>query len=263
MLSICAMLSIGNEDFGKITPFALSIASFGAGVGSMMVPYITMYLMDEYNVQGTFLIIGAAALNIIPAVLLCTPKEKENKKTKALHSESAKNICCMLKLQDMRDRISQILKHKLFLFFVISITLTISSLQSLFIFFIDIFRFLGMSSSETRFLFLIYAILSSVGRILPGLTKFIPHVSILIFPAIIAGMGCISVALLPLATTYIQCVTIVSFYGVACGSAFANFYIVTQKLLGSDKYTVGVGVLMSVNGIGIMTGGPISGRFNV
>ncbi|ESO98953.1 hypothetical protein LOTGIDRAFT_231274 [Lottia gigantea] len=64
-----------SKYFKKRRGLGTSLASSGISVGSVAFPILMRYLLDEYGLQGTLLIVGAIQLNIVTMACLMRPLE--------------------------------------------------------------------------------------------------------------------------------------------------------------------------------------------
>jgi MFS family permease len=74
-----------NFYFKRRRALAMGVVLFGAGVGSVLFPYLYKFLIDLYGLQGAIIIISAVTLNIcVCAALIRQPREL--KKSESLES---------------------------------------------------------------------------------------------------------------------------------------------------------------------------------
>ncbi|KAL4231963.1 hypothetical protein ACF0H5_009540 [Mactra antiquata] len=80
-LYICSVTALCQNFQGKRRLFMLAVQSTGVGVGGMVHPYLLSYLSQVYGFRGALLILGALCANIIPACLLWSGSNFDQKKT--------------------------------------------------------------------------------------------------------------------------------------------------------------------------------------
>jgi hypothetical protein len=68
---------------------ANGILNLGGSTGGLAWPPAVTYLLDEYGLQGTLLIVGAACLHFIPVGLLMRPIDLDAQETNSHTSEIA------------------------------------------------------------------------------------------------------------------------------------------------------------------------------
>ncbi|XP_021354111.1 monocarboxylate transporter 6-like isoform X1 [Mizuhopecten yessoensis] len=258
---ISAFTTVGEYFEGKSKLMALSFLSFGSGCGSIVIPYLLHFLIEEFGWRGCLLIFGGLFANMICFFAVCKPlsigiSQNTSKKSKDFDPESTSNE------DGFTKSIRSLVTSKVYLTYTVAMCFTLPVINSLMVFIIDFLTTNGFESDTRIQLYLYLQLGNALCRFVPGLCKkYIPHTSVLIIPACFTVLGSTAIALLPHADTYIHYIILLVCLGMALGVGVTTVPMTTMKLVGLQKYSAGLGVLMTLMGISNCIAGPIAGLF--
>lgn len=235
---------------GKAIMMALSFVSFGAGVGAMCIPSLLQFCIENFGWRGSMLIIGGLALNL-PVCGMTYADVKSRKSSTPSTQKSFINIAECLKA---------LMTNWLFVWFIIAMAMTNSVLNIVSIFLIDYLESRGMTREEAVNVYFVMNITTAVFRLVPGILKQIPGISVTVFPVIFASIGCVALALLPLFKTRLTLTFVVCVYGCSLGGMVTVNSIVVLKLINREHYSTAIGVNGALSGLSSIVAGPIAGE---
>lgn len=259
---------------------ATSLVSVCAGVSRMCIPLLSNYLIELYNFRGAFLIMGAISLHGIPAALISnqggieTPKAKNNKSSKysdksTLNEQTSSSVrqCsgCIdnykkTDFKDLKNGMKILIKNKVFVIYGIGMVISIVSINTFYAFVIDFYRSLGMDRSKAVLMLFILNLCSIFARFTPGLIKCIPHMSVISVSIMATATGCITLLLFPHVDTEEYILILSCVMGIAIGGIFSSTYATVNKILDCSNSAIGLGLVLSVCSIGVISSIPISGN---
>lgn len=265
------------------------------GVGGSVLPILCETLINKYAWRGALLVIAGATMHLfVVAMLLTKPKDPQridfnktpsickNCSTEVELSTLSSNTTNEQKrvsfassevrqLYDAENDFEEksasrilviVLKDKVFVLFIFAVGLSIASFNSVLIFFIDYIQSKGLSRQDAVSIITYMNIFNTVFRIVPGLAKQLPHVSILAIPAIATGAGCIALVLFPLAgSSFTENLAVTMVFGTGLGGIISVLTVAIIKLVGDKHYAVALGVSMTVTGVLNTTYGPVAGKY--
>ncbi|XP_071141305.1 monocarboxylate transporter 9-like [Mytilus edulis] len=158
------------------------------------------------------------------------------------------------------DILTGLLKNKLFISYIFAQAMCLAAYNSIMIFYIDFFKFKGLTRTDAVSIYFYMNVMSTVFRFVTGLLKQIPHVSVIAIPVFCALLGASSMGLFPLVgSSYIANLLVAFMYGCGRGGMFAVLGISIVKLAGPENYSVALGISMTFSGILNAVAGPVSG----
>ncbi|CAC5414364.1 SLC16A14 [Mytilus coruscus] len=291
---IGASTMVGKNFEGKQKMMALAIIAVGSGVGASIFPVLLQNLIYEFGWRGTTLITSGITFHIVICgcifserqesrdklssneKVLYTNFEQEISKTDSIfHIELFNSTESMNKTLSQNDTaqsnidtsissmavFKEILLNKAYTAYVLTFAMSLASMNTTIIFFIDYFQTKGMTRSEAVNIYLYMNITSSLFRLLPGILKQIPHVSVLAIPAMSTSIGSISMAMFFFTGSSLTLNIITSCgFGIATGGMIAVMSVAIVKLVGQENYSTGLGISMTSVGIINSGAGPLSGE---
>lgn len=235
---------------GKAIIMALSFVSFGAGVGAMCIPYLLQFCIDNFEWRGSMLIIGGLALNLPLCGMTYADVKLHKSGTPSTHKSRISIAECLKAL----------MTNGLFVWFIIAMAMALSVLNIVSIFLIDYLESRGMTREEAVNVYFFMNITTSVIRLVPGILKQIPGISVTVFPVMFASTGCVALALLPLMETPLTLTFVACVYGCSLGGVVTVNTIVVLKLINRDHYSTAIGINGALSGLSTIAAGPIAGE---
>ena len=176
----------------------LSVVSSAIGVGAMLYPYILTWMVDEFGLKGTFLLLGGITMNGIPMALLWRNlnKSKEDHRMTQTAQQAYKRF-----IKSLLNRIWETMGSKQFLFALLGFSLAMPSVNIFEILALDILESSGLARDHSVMLFIILNAVSIPGRLVPGFIKRIQGLSSMTAPIIGTAISGIGLLLVNLAQT--------------------------------------------------------------
>ncbi|XP_069106947.1 monocarboxylate transporter 14-like [Argopecten irradians] len=286
---ISASTSVGEYFDGKTEKLlALSFASFGSGFGSISFTYLLDVLIREYGWRGCLLVVSGIVANMIPGFAVCKPRnvgvsmndgnngtmrslfkrcfpcfqpkyENKNRLSVVSTVSTASSLPITRKDETLLTKLKTLRNNKIYILFTCSMVIALPSVNGILVFLVNALQTKGFDSSSAVFLYFFMNLISTVFRIVPGLCKKIPHVSVLAIPVFFVSIGAVACALLPGARTYEEHLVLLGMLGAMLGGTVTLLSVTTMKLVGMKNYSTGLGVLITAIGISNTCAGPVSG----
>lgn len=156
-----------------------------------------------------------------------------------------------------------LLKDYRFACFCIAILLFTIAFQSAFVFLPPFVKQIGGSDTKAAFSIVIAGVFDGIGRLTAGfvldLKRTRPY-RYYIYNGIMFILGCISM-IIPSLTSFVPLGIVCGFYGFFTGSYISQKSVIIVDLLGPEKLTFSFGIMILFQGIGMMVGPMIGGKF--
>lgn len=156
-----------------------------------------------------------------------------------------------------------LLKDYRFACFCIAILLFTIAFQSAFVFLPPFVKQIGGSDTKAAFSIVIAGVFDGIGRLTAGfvldLKRTRPY-RYYIYNGIMFILGCISM-IIPSLTSFVPLGIVCGFYGFFTGSYISQKSVIIVDLLGPEKLTFSFGIMILFQGIGMMIGPMIGGKF--
>ena len=180
---------------------AVSVGACAIGVGSMIYPYFLDWLILNYGLKGTLLILGGITLNTIPLAFtwrsseqnapvcdcMCTSKKNTGQ-------NSTCDICASVKLT---------FKYPPFPFLMFGLSLSSIGTTVFDIVALDIVESVGMSRDQSVSAYVALKAASIPARLVPGFISKIPGCSSVMTPVVASLLGAIAMISLNYTTGFI------------------------------------------------------------
>lgn len=258
--SLCysAALVIAGFYFNKQRSLASGVAVSGAGVGMLLMPPYTQYLIDTYSLEGAFLLLGATGAQVCVFGLLIRPHHLERKQpeyTKTTQTNFKRLNICAGCLEHF-----DILKNKQFILFLISTVLWHIGNSIVLIYLPSYFIYKGSSDVEAASIMLAMGVGSILSRILVGFAALDENIGPRILYTGIMGLAGTATCFLSFYTSTVPEKVVYTFiYGLYTGGIYTLFNSILVDLLGVEKLASSFGVTLLACGIGTLVGPPIAG----
>ncbi|KAI8143758.1 major facilitator superfamily domain-containing protein [Fennellomyces sp. T-0311] len=241
-----AAMSVPAQWFNKRRGFGLSLVSSGAGVGGVVLPFLSTEINSKLGAGWTYRILGFVCLagNVITCSLV---KEKypRNKKVKVVEDGEQEPHTSQPSLGEIFD--FGILKDTNYLIWVIS---TMISVMGYFVpfFFLQSYatQHLELSNSDATSITAVMAACTCVGRITMGLiSDKIGRMNTLIIAHFISSLSAFLIWVF--AYNYGTLMAFAVVFGLVCSSYFALMSPITATIVGIDLFPTGLSVLLLTN----------------
>ena len=219
--------------------------------------------------RGTFLINGAIVLNGF-AITLAWPSRKK-RLAEAMVERNAETITTngqtnltQFKTSVFRTlRINSIVSitgNAPFILFAIGNALCQTALTVFTVYTVDVVTDQGGSQASGSFGLFLFSITSTIGRIVPGIMKQIPDVSVVTASLLSSVLSFASTLLIVLVPSFTLTLVCICCAGLAFGVQAANISIATAKLIDDILMPTGMGLIFTIIGLGAVTYGPFMVR---
>ncbi|KAL3892045.1 hypothetical protein ACJMK2_004296 [Sinanodonta woodiana] len=240
---------------GKPCLIALAVQTTASGTGRIVYTYILTACLESFGLQGLFLIMGALLLNCAILPIIWQTNRVSQQETSPISEETQKaldvKICC--------TRYGPIFTNKTFLTFLFGIAFLYVPHSGFLIVFTDIMKSREYTEENIRLAYVIHSISNVCGRLSFGFLKQIPRVGFLSLAFLFACMSAVSFATIHLAKEFWTTAFACSFMGFEMGVTVAAISIGVLKIVGPENLPFGMGLILSVIGIGNVVVGPIFG----
>ena len=158
-------------------------------MGGLAFPYLLMWLSDMFGLSGTFLLLGGLSLNTIPLAALwnipCKPKKGKHSKDKNATEQTEQSY----KRNTFLRSIYETLKYKPFLFLMLGVGFSLSTINIHGILAMDILDTNGLSPDESITAIIVTNAASIAARLIPALTNKIRGYSTILTPTLASLVG--------------------------------------------------------------------------
>ncbi|KAL5013956.1 hypothetical protein ScPMuIL_008226 [Solemya velum] len=246
---------------GRYRFLAISVTSLGAGVGSMVMPFVLVFLEGEFGLRGAFLITGGVILQTVPCVY-CMGLLSRDIVSVAIPLPS--DVICSDRKSPSRLRefwkfICNIVRNEQYLMGPVCVAFGTAVLGVLLFLVVDILISKGLTKSDGVFALFLMSVMSLVGRILPGVAKLCPYTSTLHVVILVYVVGGTALVLLPSVTDYYLTFVLTSAIGLSHGTSITSVFSTTTKVVPREMFSTATGVALSVHGVVTICLPPITG----
>ncbi|KAL3871116.1 hypothetical protein ACJMK2_039135 [Sinanodonta woodiana] len=154
-----------------------------------------------------------------------------------------------------------LLKNMTFLSLCIAISFFTMAFHITFVFLPPLIKDRGMTELDAAYIVSITGVMDGVGKVLAGFIldlNSIKKYRLLIYNGIMIVVGTVSL-LIPSISTFTGFALLCAFYGIMIGAYISQKSIVIIDILGVDKMTSSLGLLLWFQGVGTLAGPPLSG----
>lgn len=245
-------------NFKKYVGIAIGCSMFGSGCGMLCSGPVTQYLLEKYNLQGSFLIMGGLGLNQVVFGLLMRPTqiEKYHKRERQNKRQNRRFECadtCEL----------DIFKNKSFPLILLCAFLW-NTPYAIMIFHLPYLAVLqGATHESAAFLITVLGTGSTVGRFLTGLIIGPQGIDpLLLFLGFNGILGVLSLTFILFATTQVGILVFGFVFGVYSGGINTIKAPLMSNLVGLQYMSTGIGLFCLMECPGFLAGPPLAGLCN-
>ncbi|XP_018905157.2 uncharacterized protein [Bemisia tabaci] len=152
-----------------------------------------------------------------------------------------------------------LIKDPVFMFIGLSNVFGMAGLYVPFVYLVDAAKQQGIEDSKASFLISIIGIINTVGRVGCGFIADFPWVDSLLLNNICLIICTLSVAAVPICSTYVHYIIMCVFFGLAVSGYISLTSIILVDLLGLDRLTNAFGLLILFRGAAAIVGSPLAG----
>uniref|UniRef100_UPI00358F8456 monocarboxylate transporter 13 n=1 Tax=Myxine glutinosa TaxID=7769 RepID=UPI00358F8456 len=241
--------------FNRRRTLALGVAFTGVGISSFAFSPLFQLLLDKYGWRGALLILAGMELNLCLCGTLLRPitlkEDLMQSKLKAKETSIVQKVVQFFDLSLMTDRI--------FMLYVLSISFTNFGFFIPIIHLVPHAKLLGHDSYSAAFLLSAASTTDILSRLLCGwlADRYKAHMLyIYVMWAMATG---ITIALIPVGTTYVSLLIISVFYGFFAGALGPLIFGLIPHIVGIDKVSNAIGLLLMLESFTSLLGPPLSG----
>ncbi|KAK6196068.1 hypothetical protein SNE40_001363 [Patella caerulea] len=236
--------------FKERTGMATGIVTSGAGVSLLVFPHLTQYLIDTYNLQDTFLLLGAIGFHSVVCGALMRPTQFEIKS----------KFCPVCTVRKDADKMKVSSKFGSFIslpyiLLLIGSTALGAALSTVYLFLPHFFKQSGSSPQEVGVSLSFMGVGGFISRILLGFLTTTTDATILLGSTFgIVGIATLFLNNLASVGSKIAYSTI---FGLYTGGCWTLQHAILVEIVGLSKLSTGYGINMLLCGIGYLTGPPL------
>lgn len=254
-----------NRYFNKKRPLANGLAAAGSPVALCCLSPLGQLLSHHYGWRGGFLILGGLLLNCCacgalmrPLVAPCKPGGGEVVEASVEESETPapkKKKKPLLDFSVFRDRG--------FLIYTLAASIMVLGLFVPPVYVVSYAKYIGIEDTKAALLLTILGFVDMFARPLSGLlagTKWVRPRCVYLFGFAMVFNGCTDL-FGSQATTYPGLVVFCIFFGISYGMVGALQFEVLMAIVGSEKFSSAIGLVLLMEAIAVLVGVPVAGLF--
>ena len=254
--------------------------TMGIGIGAVSIPLMLQFLLERYTWRGTLLIFGGFAFQMSVSAAIIAPlrsncysvrpsnrtRNKNIVNTRNIQSSMNNNAHASKDTMEAADNTSvlakyfDVMRNKSFLFFALSMMMTVSAFSVVQIFLIDFYEANGIDRSTGVLLYTIMTSTSTLFRVLPGFIVQMPCIPTLAMPCFFMFVNSLALLLFPFAQEIAQYAVLAGMLGVSTGGMSWTMPSTTFLLIGQEMYSTALGLALTSLGISNVLAGPITGK---
>ena len=262
---IAGITAVGEAFSGSQRLIALALQNAGVSVGVALTPYLYHYFVENYGLNGAFLLMSGIYLNCVPAALMISVREK-NKITQPSEAntnsqQKSSQTCAYL----LKENLNQLKKTMLevmrppFILTAMANAIIMGSLSGLFLLILDMLKWKGSTSEEGLLAFPTAHGVGFIARLLPGIAKQIKGVNSFVFPIVFSLCGAFGQMIFLKLSGRIPVLIGCALLGLSIAGVISGTNIAVTKILNTELAAVGFGIIYSSVGILTMICGPVYG----
>ncbi|XP_043932989.1 monocarboxylate transporter 13 isoform X2 [Protopterus annectens] len=242
--------------FKKRRTLAVGLAFTGVGLSSFAFSPLFQYFVDEYGWRGALLILSGMTANLIVCGSLLRPIAlKED--TDTVKAEDSKSKACLQKVSMLLDL--TLFYHCPFMRLALAITLINTGYFVPYVHFVAFARETGFDEYQAAFLMSVAAITDLIGRLFSGWMSDLGKLRLVHVLFLWTLLTSVSIAAIPLGTSYPLLVIISTCYGFFSGAMTPVVFSLIPEIVGIQRIFGGLGLLQMIESIGGLLGAPLSG----
>ncbi|XP_053409075.1 monocarboxylate transporter 12-like isoform X2 [Mercenaria mercenaria] len=267
---VSAVVIVGRIFTRKKRVLFLAMLSASSPLAGLVYPYFLNWLMTLFDLNETFLILGAIYSNTFPLFILCwmnrsTLKDVALSSTVSQDNTNTENETQVPTIRHKENFIINGVKtlremvNITYLLLLFAVAISVAGINGYSGIILDISRWKGLSKSQGLFTFVIFNIANTISRLVPGLLKQKNGFNSFMYPIISTISGCVGQLFLYKGQSYVLYVLGTSLTGVAIGGVVSAQLILVLKAVRPEFIPVATGLLFTVTGVISATTGPTFG----
>lgn len=252
-----------NRYFSEKRPLANGLAAAGSPVALCCLSPLGQVLQYHYGWRGGFLILGGLLLNCCACGALMRPLVGPPKKPAELELEAAKEALEVDKKKPKKKLLDfSVFKDRGFLIYTLAASIMVLGLFVPPVFVVSYAKELGNEDTKSALLLTILGFIDIFARPTSGLlagTKWMRPRTIYLFCFAMIFNG-ITDLVGSLATDYTGLVVFCIFFGISYGMVGALQFEVLMAIVGTEKFSSAIGLVLLMEAIAVLVGPPGAGR---
>ncbi|XP_064606374.1 monocarboxylate transporter 13-like [Liolophura sinensis] len=252
LVCLSSFVALGQH-FDKGRGAASSLAVVGSGLGGLLFPVVLRPIIDWFTWRGSMIIMSGLMLNLLPASrMFVVPKPKPDIPQAKEDSKTPRISLCS----------DGMWRNPSFVCYAIICPIISIGYQYAYIVIVDLGILLGFNKIRSTFLLTYMSLSSTMSSLCFGcVLKLLWNQNVLLFNVCLISMS-VAMFAFPYVTSYETLVVVSALYGVAIGGINGLYAVVTADLLGLKRYSIGLGIVCTVFGIGYLLSAPVAGVIN-
>ncbi|KAK6196069.1 hypothetical protein SNE40_001364 [Patella caerulea] len=251
-MALTGSMVVAGYYFKERTGMATGIVTSSAGVSLFVFPPLTQYLIDTYNLQDTFLLLGAIGFHSVVCGALMRPTQFEIKSKFCSNCKDTKRTST--KKIKVSSKFGSLISLPYIFLLVSSMAFGIG-LSTVYLFLPHFFKQSGSATQEIAFILSFMGIGGFFSRLLLGFMTNATDATILYG----STFGIIGIV-----TLFLNKVTSVGskiaysiIFGLYTGGCWTLQHAILVEIVGISKLSTGYGINMMMSGTGYLIGPPI------
>ncbi|XP_021356330.1 monocarboxylate transporter 12-like isoform X2 [Mizuhopecten yessoensis] len=253
--NIGAVVSIGYY-FQRQRTLATAAILVGTGLGIVIFPPLIRIFLDQYGLDGTFLMLGGISFQTCVFGAFLRPHKAEIKRQQTMSSQAG--ICQLFKLthvcSSMKDHLN-LFNNTGFIFMCLSILCWSSGINSCTLLLPDFYVSTGSTPTEAAYLMSLYGIGNTMSRLLTGLAAVEGGIDgKIIYFGSWGIVGVLTFCFPATGNVFVGKVIYTVLLGLYSGGTFVLLSQIAVDIMGLDRFASAVGMELFVCGIGFLVG---------
>ena len=266
MTYITSTLLVGRIFTGRKRDLCLSLLMSSISLSGLVYPYFIEWLLNQYDLNWSFLILGAIYCNKFALLIMCWANKTsiDNQVNTINEVQDGDDIgtteTCSFK--NSIHKLRQIL-NLTYICLLLGVALTISAVHGYFGSILDIIEWKRFDSHRSNglLIFVIFNLAGLISRITPGILRQINGINAFICPIISTTTGVMGQIILYFTGNSFPIFALSTcLSGVALGVVLSSQFILLLKVVSADFLPIGSGLMFTLTGLFTLTMGPLFGK---
>nr|XP_015196025.1 PREDICTED: monocarboxylate transporter 13 isoform X2 [Lepisosteus oculatus] len=244
--------------FERRRSLAMALGFTGVGLSSFAFSPLFQLLVERYTWRGGLLILGGLCLNMVACGALIRPlRLREEGGEGGPERRASLPGGCLSQARAYLEL--SLLRHRPFLCYSLAVTLFNAGYFVPYVHLVAHSRQVGFSEYQAAFVVSATGVTDLVGRVVSGWVSDLGRLRLPHILALWTGLTGLSMAAIPLGTTYPALLTISLLYGFCAGAMTPVVFSVVPEIVGMERLFGALGLLQMIESVGGLLGPPLSG----